>query len=289
MASLAPAIAWWASPTPKAYVLGSEIRGHRESAGINTRGLAAALDMSSHSVISRWERGARVPSPEMVSAVCTVLSVSGSERDRLVDMAREAANEPTNSVSVGSAGEQDQLSALLEYERNATTITNVAPVLIPGPVQAPDYARAILGGVPQTDKMVSLRMGRREVITRRRNPARYHAYLLESVLHQPVCPSEAHRDQLEYLVELGRRDNIDIRVIPSATGFTPAHAGPFVLLEFERAALVVHLEHHRSSAFLRDEGDVQAFLDAREDIDQVAMSPDHSTKLIADVANRLEI
>lgn len=275
------------TPAPRAYILGSELRDARDRAGLGLRKLATQLDVS-HSVVVRWERGDRVPSTESVSAVCAVLGVPSTQRDRLLDLAREAADEPANSVSVGDVGERDQLAALLEFERTATTITNVSPLLMPGLVQTSDYARAILGGSDDTDRMVSLRMGRRDVITRRRRPAHYRAFILESVLHHPVSDPQTHREQLDFLVELGHRDNVEIRVIPTEAGFTPAHAGPFVLLEFERAAPVVLLEHHRSSAFLRDAGDVAAFVAGRDDIDQVAMSPDQSTKLIADLTNREE-
>lgn len=276
------------NPTPRAYILGSELRGHRQNAGLTTRALAHALDIKSHAVILRWEKGERVPSTEMVASVCTVLSVSGTERDRLIEMARDAAAEPANSVSVGSSGEQDQLAALLEFERHAATITDVSPLVVPGLAQTSDYARAILGGAEDTDRRVSVRLGRRDVITRRRDPATYRAFLLESVLHQPIGDREVLLDQLGHLCDLSARDNVDIRVVPLSAGWTPAHTGPFVLLEFERAAPVVHLEHHRSSAFLRDEGDVQAYLDARDNIDRAAMSADESTKLIADTASRLE-
>lgn len=255
---------------------------------MTTRTLARHLDLASHSVISRWERGARVPSTEMVSAICIVLSVSGAERDRLVEMARDAADEPANLVSVGSAGEQDQLAALMEYERNATTITAVSPSLMPGLAQTSDYARAIMAGTADTDKMVALRLGRRDVVTRRRSPARYIAFIVESVLHQTVGDRDVQLDQLHYLIELSKLDNVDIRVIPSSAGFTPALAGSFVLLEFAKAAPVVHLEHHRSSACLRDEADVRAYQDAREDIDRVAMNPEDTAELIAEVTSQME-
>lgn len=276
------------TPTPRAYILGSELRGHRRSANLTTRALAQQLDIASHSVIIRWEKGDRVPSTEMVSAICTVIGLSGSERDRLVDMAREAADEPANSVSVGSDGEQDQLTALLEFERNATTITNVAPSLVPGLAQTSDYARAVMTAAPEAEKMVALRLGRREVITRRREPAEYRAFLLESVLHQQIGGRAVQIEQLRHLVQLAQLDNVEMRVVPLSAGWTPLHTGPFVLLEFARAAPVVHLEHHRSSVFLRDEDDVSSYQQARDDIAQVAMSADDTTKLIADTASRLE-
>ncbi|WP_342752515.1 helix-turn-helix transcriptional regulator [Actinopolyspora alba] len=273
---------------PRAYILGSELREARVGAGMTVRKLATQLDVS-HSVVVRWERGGRVPSTESVSAMCAVLDLPSHQRDRLLELTREAASEPVNSVSVGATGEGDQLTALLEFERTSTAITDVSPLLMPGLLQTGDYARAIMGtGVPNVDERVALRLGRSDVITRRKAPAAYTAFILDSVLHQAVGDEEVMAEQLLHLTEMSQRGNVEVRVIPRHLGWTPAHAGPFMLLEFERASPVVHLEHHRSSAFLRDEGDVSAFVDARDDIDRLAMSAEESRELITETIERLE-
>ncbi|WP_230400318.1 Scr1 family TA system antitoxin-like transcriptional regulator [Actinopolyspora erythraea] len=51
---------------------------------------------------------------------------------------------------------------------------------------------------------------------------------------------------------------------------------------------MVRLEHHRSSATLRDKDDTTAYLEAREHLDRAAMTPEDSIGHIATVANRLE-
>lgn len=278
------------TPAPRAYVLGAELRDARDKSGLTLRQLAAKLDVS-HSVVVRWEKGERVPSTESVAAYCAVLGLTTTARERLMRLAREAVSEPANTVSVGPAGEADQLAALLEFERIATSITDVSPILIPGLLQTADYARAIMSaGIPagETDKRVMMRLGRRELITRRREPVRFAAFILEATLRQSIGGPAVMAEQLQFLLEMAERDNVRVRVIPSSAGWTPAHAGPFVLLEFAKAAPVVHLEHHRSSAFLRDEADVTAFVQARDDIERVAMSPQDSAELIADVINREE-
>ncbi|MBQ0923773.1 MULTISPECIES: helix-turn-helix domain-containing protein [Saccharopolyspora] len=278
------------TPAPRAYVLGAEIRDARSRSGLGLRQLAGRLDVS-HSVVVRWERGERVPSTESVSAVCAVLGLSSPARDRLLRLTREAQAEPPNSVSVGSVGEADQLTALLEFERIATAITDVSPILIPGLLQTTDYARAIMGtGIPEHEvsTRVAVRLGRREVITRHQEPVRYTAFLLESVLHQPIGGRAVLIDQLRHVRDMSARDNIDIRIIPLSAGWTPAHAGPFVLLEFAKASPVVHLEHHRSSAFLRDPGDVTAFVKAGKDLGQFAMSSDDSVRLVDEIIHREE-
>jgi hypothetical protein len=60
---------------------------------------------------------------------------------------------------------------LLNAERTATRVTHVAPLLIPGVLQSTDVIRSIMveGGVPtsEIDERVAVRIGRRELITRR--------------------------------------------------------------------------------------------------------------------------
>ncbi|WP_344678926.1 helix-turn-helix transcriptional regulator [Saccharopolyspora taberi] len=278
------------TPAPLAYVLGSELRNARIESGLTLRKLARILDVS-HSVVVRWERGERVPSTESIAAVCAVLGINGRSRERLMKLTREAAAEPPNRVSVGKIGAADQMAALLEFERNASAITNVSPSIVPGLLQTADYARAIMKtGLPtaEIDKRVAMRIGRRDVITRHRSPVAYSAFLLETALRQPIGDGEVLQDQLRFLLEMSERKNVVLRVIPLSAGWTPAHAGQFILLEFGKASPVVHLEHHRSSAFLRDETDVQAFVSARDDIERVAMSPEDSAGFITDVVAEKE-
>ncbi|SNR50138.1 Helix-turn-helix domain-containing protein [Haloechinothrix alba] len=267
---------------PRAFALGAELRDAREKAGLKVRQVAEKLDVS-HSVIVRWEKGQRLPGTENVSALLAVLGVSSRERERIIALAREADDEPVNSVSVGVAGMADQLAVLMQLERNATSITDVSPLLVPGLLQTSAYARAILGDDAEAAARVAVRLGRRDVIERDRDPAQYLAFIGERALAGPVG-DDALADQLRFLVRMSERDNVCIRIIPESAGFTPAHAGPFVLLEFAKADSVVHLEHYQSSAFLRDHGDVSAYLSAREEIEEVAMSPEDSVELIADAA-----
>lgn len=269
------------TPRPRAYVLGAEMRDARRKSGLTLRGLASILDVS-HSVLVRWERGDRVPAPESVSAVCAVLGVSATTRNRLLKLTREAAAEPARTPSPGGAPEIDQLSALLEFERTAASITNVAPTVVPPLLQTADYARAIMdAGEPEgADKRVAMRLGRREVVTRRRSAVGYTALVLESALHLPVGGRGVLLDQLAFLLEIGRHEKVDIRVVPLSAGWTPAQSGPFVLLEFAKAPPVVHLEHHRTAQFVQEADDVAGYVEARDQVIRAALTSDDSATFI---------
>ncbi|QIZ36364.1 Scr1 family TA system antitoxin-like transcriptional regulator [Saccharopolyspora sp. ASAGF58] len=143
--------------TPKALALGAELREAREEVGKSLRALAPEPDTDQVRLM-RYETGKSVPPLEVVAAFMTALGVSATQRDRLVEMARDAdAPNPTSDRSVVS----QELTALIEFERTATRITNVATGLIPGLLQTSGYARAVMRGQPvgEVEKLALMRSG----------------------------------------------------------------------------------------------------------------------------------
>lgn len=269
------------APDPKAYVLGGEMRAHREAARLVQRELARRLGVS-HSMVVRWERGMRVPDVDHISRFVDALNLSALERDRLMQRAREAADEPVNEVSAGTRGQEDALETLIEFEQVATQITVVSTMLVPGLMQTGAYARLAIGDMPDVETRVATRIGRRDVITRERDPVQYTAYLLETVLHQPV-DTPVLVDQLRLFSRLGDLPNVHLRVIPLDLGITAAHMGPFVLLEFANVDPIVYMEQLSTSVFLRDREDVREHEAELASLDHMAMSPRDSLELITDV------
>jgi transcriptional regulator with XRE-family HTH domain len=272
--------------TPRARQLGAELRQARKVAGLTTHQLGSQLGRA-HTHISRWENGRLLPSEADAAAVLGILGVIGEERDRLLELARDAAD--PNWVAPGI---DRQLAALTEYERTAHTIIDVEPLLIPGLLQTADYARAIMvGGAGATrgeiDQRVMFRMGRRDVLTRR-NPVQLVAVLGEYALRQPPCERAVMGDQLRQLAKWAALDNVVVQVIPMDHTYTPALEGPFVLIEFDRAKPVVHLEHYRSSTTITDARDVRDYQSAADSLRRVAMSPAATEELIAELADEME-
>lgn len=237
-----------------------------------------------HAKLSLVERGQRVPTTEDVASMLAVLNVTGAERDRLIEMAR-LAEEP-NWVASGVPGIAEQLAALMELERTSERMINCSPLLIPGLLQTGDYARGILGNNPSADTQVAMRLGRRDVLTRR-NPVEFTALIGEGALRQPIAEPDVMVDQLKELIAISDRPNVTIRIIPAHTGFHPGLLGPFLVMHFAKSAPIVHLERHRKSTFLYDE-DVPAFVEAADKVAEIAMSPADSAELIAEVIQDTE-
>jgi transcriptional regulator with XRE-family HTH domain len=274
------------SRTPKARALGAELRDARERAGIGLRQLARMMEIP-HAKLVRWEQGMMAPSPANVATILATIGVNGPERDRLVEMAQGA--ELPNWYGVGI---DETLAAMMEFERTAARIVDVAPLLIPGLLQTSDYARAIMeaAGNPldEVNKLVALRAGRRDNLTKAK-PVPLVAVISESELRQPMGSRADQADQLRHILKFSAQNpNVRVQVLRQDVGWTPASDGPFMLFEFEKAGPIVHLEHHRASGFVHDPGDVAAFVAAATTVRRAALSEDDSAKLIAAVIEEME-
>ncbi|MBA0126268.1 helix-turn-helix domain-containing protein [Haloechinothrix sp. YIM 98757] len=271
--------------TPRARALGAELKEARERAGLTTRQLGAQLNRQ-NSHISRWETGRLAPSVEDTAAVLGILGVTGAERDRILDLARDASD--PNWVSPGV---QKHLAALREYERTASRITNVEPTMVPGLLQTADYAWSIMVAAGATrgeaDQRVTYRMGRRDVLTGRK-PVQLDALIGEAALRYAPCDRDVMVEQLRHLQKWSESSNITVQVIPQRQGYLPSLEGAFVLIEFDRHDPVVQIEHYRSATTITDRGDVQDYQTAADTLRREAMSPEESMGLIAETADEME-
>jgi transcriptional regulator with XRE-family HTH domain len=277
--------------TPRTRALAAALRGAREAAvpPMGVRELARRIGVT-HPTVSNWETGKRVPRPEDVARVLTAIGVIGDECERIIQLAH-GANEP-NWLATGIPGVSEQLAGMMECERTATTITDWSPLVIPGLLQTGDYARAVIGSsnrpAGEVEGRVLLRMGRRDVLTRR-DPVVLTALIGEAAIRQRVGGVQVMADQLRHVVKaVSEMENVTVRVVPLGGDWHPGLMGPFILFDFAKAPSIVHLEHHRSSVFLYDDEDVLAYKDAAATLRRVAMSPADSAGLITQAINAME-
>jgi transcriptional regulator with XRE-family HTH domain len=275
------------SGTAESRELGAELRRLRTKAGFNTRTMAERTGVSNAN-ISFWETGRRLVPPERLTALLDALSVTDDERERIIGLRRKA--DGPGELTTGSTSIGKRLTRLIELERTATRITDVAPLLVPGLLQTGDYARAVFGESPDVEMKVALRAGRRDVITRRRDPVEFLGLIDSSVLTRPVVPPEKMADQLHHLITMAERPNVTIQVVPSTTsGYQPMLAGPFFMFEFLTASPIILLEHYRTTSFLWDKESVEAFRHAPEEIRRVAMPPERSLAVMKETLKEMEM
>lgn len=273
----------------RARQLAAVLRDALDRAGVSRREAARRLGKS-HTWVNDWlsDSDPKPPKSEDVASLLAVIDVTGEERDRIIQLAR---SDDADWLVSGPPGMNPQLATVMECERDATTITAWAPLVIPGLLQTSDYARSVISrGSPnltahEIDSMVMVRNARRDILVRR-NPVTLRAFIGLPAIHGGIGGPEVMADQLTHVLEMGKRDNVSVQAVDLSGDWYPAHAGQFVIYEAAGLPPTVYLEHHRSGAFLDSESDVAAYQNAALQLQEEAMSPSLTAGLIADVITR---
>ena len=273
-------------------MLGSQLRRLREARGI-TRERAGYEIRSSESKISRMELG-RVPFKERdVADLLTLYEVTGeAERAALLALAN-AANVPGWWHRYGDLL-ADWFQPYLGLEEAASIIRAYQVQFVPGLLQTPGYARAVItAGDPEApaaeiDRRIAIRMARQELLTRP-DPPRLWAVIDEAALHRPIGSTDVLRDQLQALIKKVRLENIIVQVMPFRFGAHAAESGAFSILRFPEPDVpdVVYLEHLTSAIYLDKRRDVDRYLQTMERLCAQAEPRSRTPSILAAIRDAL--
>jgi DNA-binding XRE family transcriptional regulator len=279
------------NPTVRRRRLGSELRKLREQKGMTAEEVAARL-LVSQSKISRLENGRRSISQRDVRDLC---GVYGVEDMRIVDSLMQMAKESRQQGWWHAFGDIPY-SVYIGLETEAASLRVFEPQVVPGLLQTPGYAGAVIAGnLPeatpeQVEKRVSVRLRRQDRITDEDTPLRMWAVIDEAALCRKVGDNQIMREQLLHLVELSHLPHVTVQVLPFEAGAHPGLSGQFAVLEFTDAtdATVVYLEGVNSDLYLEKDTDVQAYSVMYEHLRAQALSAEQSRQFIEEAAHRYE-
>lgn len=262
----------------------AELRALRQQRELTCQQVADALEWSV-SKVSRMETGVRGLYPEDVALMLGYYQAPTRLRDELLELVREG--QQPNWIQV--AGVPKLWKNLIRIENDATAIYNYEPVFIPGLLQTGDYARAVIGAGNRDyaegalEQLVRTRMGRQSIVTRFGGPT-LSVIMDEMVLRRPVGEPGVMRSQLQHLLNMAEREHIEIRVVPFSVGEYAGLEGPAMIMEFADQPTLVYVEIRGASGFLEEKPTVSRVRLAWREIRSVALPPDDSVRLIAQVA-----
>jgi len=176
------------------------------------------------------------------------------------------------------------------YEAEATALYVFEHSLIPGLLQTPDYARAVLATRPNTaddeiDNLVAARLSRQDVLTRDDPPAPLlWALIDEGVLYRPVAPAQVMYGQLVWLAEVSRRPNITIQVLPYSAGGHTGLLGAFTVADLGSNPGTVNVEDITYGRVFEDAATVSQVTLHYKSLQSEALPKGASRELIARVA-----
>jgi hypothetical protein len=272
-------------PTALRIVLGNQLRQLREASGIST-GAAGHAIRASHAKISRMELG-RVGFKERdVADLLTLYGITDEqERGSFLALARRA------NVPGWWHHYSDILPSWFEMylglEQASAVIRTYEPQLVPGLLQTPEGARAVIQlgnlGASETelDRRVALRMKRQKVLTQPGAPNLW-AVVDEAALWR-LDGRSAMREQIQHLIDMTELPNITLQVMPFYSGAHAAVGGPFTILRFSEADLpdLVYLEQLTSALYLDKDDDVQHYLVVMDRLCIQAKSPAETIRFLS--------
>src|SRR5262249_28956337 len=148
-----------------------------------------------------------------------------------------------------------------------TQLRTYEVALIPGLLQTAGYTAAIFragqvleDGEAAITRRVEARLARQEILTRE-HPPHMWAVIDEAALLRLVGGPRVMAEQLCHIVEMAKRRNITIQVLPNSAGAHAAMACGFVILDFagDLDPSIVYLETPTDNLFLERPEEVQAY------------------------------
>ncbi|MGW1769524.1 helix-turn-helix domain-containing protein [Streptomyces sp. NPDC002073] len=279
------------NPTVRRRRLGMELRKLREDKGMTAEQVAERL-LVSQSKISRLENGRRSISQRDVRDLCDVYEV---EDRRLVDSLMQMAKDSRQQGWWHAFGDIPY-SVYIGLETDAASLRVYEPQIIPGLLQTPEYAAAIVrGALPETaqldiEKRVQVRMRRQDRIVAdesapERGPLRLWAVIDEAALRRRVGDGAVMIRQLEHLMQQSELPHVTVQVMPFSMGAHPGVNGQYAILEFPDASdsTVVYIEGVTSDLYLEKANDVQKYSVMYEHLRAQALNVEQTRDFIADI------
>ncbi|WP_436837400.1 helix-turn-helix domain-containing protein [Micromonospora matsumotoense] len=279
-------------PTVLRMLLGAQLRRLREASGVTREGAGWEI-RSSESKISRMELG-RVGFKERdVADLLTLYGVTAAaDRDALLKLARDA-NSPGWWHRYGDVL-PGWFQSYLGLEAAAALIRSYEVQFVPGLLQTPEYARAVVllghrgAAVEEVDRRVELRVQRQQVL-HRPDPPQLWAVIDEAALRRPIGGPQVMRGQLTALIEATRSPHIRLQVIPFDAGGHAAAGGAFTILRFGDDDLpdIVYIEQLTSALYLDKREDLDYYAAAMERLCVEATPPERTPEVLTRLRDEL--
>lgn len=245
--------------------LAHDLRFYREKYGLSQAAMGGIIGRSATN-LSNCEAGRRRITAKEAKALDTRFK-TGGHFQRLLRFAQRG-HDP------------DWFKQFANLEKMATVIKTFQIIAIPGLLQTPEYAYAVIktAGPPDPTPFVEERMARQAILDGSA-PALLWALITESALEWPVGGPEVMRRQLAYILEASERSNISVRVVPKATGAHIGFDGCFSIISGESGD-IAYTESPGGGRLVPSTTEVQSYVARYDRISEVALPAQSSRVMI---------
>lgn len=289
-------------PVVSSVLLANALKRHRQNSGRQQKEVADDLE---------W------PVSKLIRAEACSTRISRSDLETLLDYYGISDQRQAGELS-GWAREaripgwwhkfyikDEAFERYIGYESGATSIRMAQDLLVPGVLQTEEYANVIVNTYNEpskVDSLAALRLERQEEIFAR--GPKQHYILDEAVLRRRV--GDVMPGQLRHLIDLARKPEIAIQIIPFEVGPHFGMRGSFVLLGFDvpigdllflesgqLCDLIVSQEEIRSGQGIPGIYDPSEMVARYEDgfvaLSRLALNQAESIHLLKEIANQLRL
>lgn len=272
--------------------LGAALRRYRQAAKLDQPQAADVL--GTHPTrVSRIESGHSIARIVEIRALLSAYGVDDPEvRTGLEDLAKRSKHRGWWLEHAAHLREEyiDHIS----LEDDATYIQEWGPALFPGLLQTSAYAESVITAGPnyvdpeRVPQLVKVRAARQEKIEE--GGATYTAIIWEPAITHPLVSAGIHHEQLSHILEVGRRQNVTIQVLPQEAGTLAGVISVFSTFGFGTEPIVeaVALDNLRGASVLEGQEDLAAYANAFDQLRSSALAPGRSEKLIRDNLRKIK-
>ncbi|MBO0804070.1 MAG: helix-turn-helix transcriptional regulator [Nocardiopsaceae bacterium] len=209
-----------------------QLRAWRAARSWSQAGLAGTIGYSD-SLVSGIENAQKIPTADFAARCDGAFETPGTFAALQELVSREAW--PT------------YFGPVLDFEKDAVRIHEWEMRVVPGMLQAKEYARAVISagqpglGDAELDRKVAGRLARQEILAQDKPPL-YWAVIGEAALRQRVGGPGVMRGQLDKLIEVAQRQRVVIQVLPFAATDNPGSDGPLVIYDLAEGTSAAYCE-----------------------------------------------
>jgi transcriptional regulator with XRE-family HTH domain len=222
-----------ATRSPTAF-FGAELRRARLAAGLTQDQLGRELSFSGD-LVGKVETADRAPTLDFAAGCDGVFPQLGGLFTRLVTLARR-----------WDGPYPQWFRDWVQAEQEATSLRWWEPLLVPGLLQTPDYARSILRAAPdavedELDELVNARMERQSILDRPKPPELW-VLIDENVLRRRIGSRKIMHEQLLHLADASWRGSITLQLVPVEVGAHAGLLGAFIVAGFDESPSILYAE-----------------------------------------------